>query len=68
MYLAKRTLALAVPITLMAFWLGKILMPHTIVFPPLDGFEIVSLIFAAIGVFVYNWFDTISDSFSMHSL
>ena len=56
--LAKRTLAFAVPITVLAFCVGHLLMPNTISLTGLDGFEIVSLFFSTMGVGIYNWFDS----------
>lgn len=50
-------LAFTVPITVLGFVLGHVLMPSAILLAGLDGFEIISLIFSTMGVGIYNWFD-----------
>jgi UDP-N-acetylmuramyl pentapeptide phosphotransferase/UDP-N-acetylglucosamine-1-phosphate transferase len=55
--LAKKVFAFTVPVTVVAFVLGHLLMPNAILLTGLDGYEIVSLIFSTMGVAIYNWFD-----------
>ena len=54
--LVRKTLAFAVPITVVAFIIGHLTMPITIGMTSLDGYELSSLFIATIGTALYNWY------------
>jgi hypothetical protein len=61
----RKTMAFAVPITVVAFLMGVWTMPIAIGMTTIDAYDIVALLVATAGCFLYNWTDEDEEDLSL---
>ena len=59
--IVRRTMAFAIPITVIAFIMGHIIMPFAVDMTVITAYDVTALIVSTTGCFLYNWTDEDED-------